>query len=316
MRRGQPANQVATATPLHECRDAADFLSRFEGRLGTPVRALVDRFVDRDRLAAVILAGSIPLGLGTRASDIDLIVIVDSHEPIAMPAVDPGQGVVFAGAFTGDARLDVGEVILTMDDVQVDLHYVAGPRVAHAAAALAGGTVSLTEHEIGVLSRIKTGWVLDRRPAFDEHCSVLLADDSLEIRTATWHLVGALQELADARAALADSVPLALYLGRRCVEKSFAAFFAGRGFAYLGGKWLRALEAGRERTPWSVDDGVRAVCHEGTALLFPTPAGDEAAAGYVDRVARFIDLVRTETEKRLPFKVAFALCPQLHPAGQ
>jgi len=308
-----PSSHGKRGHGLHTCRTPDAFLARFEFELGTSLPSFVDHFIDRNRLAGVVLGGSIPLGLGTSSSDVDLIVMVDSGEPIEMPTVDPRHGVVFSGAFAGTARLDVGEVIVMRDGVEVDVHCVSGPRVVQTAAQVRDGSISLTEHEIGVLSRIKTGWVLDRSGAFDAYCGVLLDDNSLEVRAATWHLVGAFQELEDSQPALSDNIPLALHLGRKCVEKVFAAFFASRGFAFLGGKWMRAHNTDRSHALWPVDDDIRALTRDGLTLLFPNPADVEPAA-YLDRVARFVDLVRTEIEKDMTFKVAFALSPQLRSA--
>ena len=94
----------------------------------------------------------------------------------------------------------------------------------------------------GTAQATSSAWTLLRGPSFERHCGALLGGNALEIHAATWYLVGAVQELEDARTAVADSPMLALHLGRSCAERCFLAYFASRGFAYLGSKWLRALE--------------------------------------------------------------------------
>ena len=294
---------------LYTCTDSQDFIEKFTAELNLPFGDFLDRFGDGENRSAVLLAGSIPLGLGTGASDVDLMVILDDEDSLSLPPVDAETGVLFSGAFAGTARLDVAEAIAIVNGIEIDLHFVSGPRVADASMRIRDDTISLTEHEIGVLSRIKTGWALSTRETFDDYCGALIADNSLEIRTAAWHLIGAMQELEDARAALADYPLLALYLGRRCVEKVFSVFFAAKGFAFLGGKWLRALKPGAIHSLWVGGDEVNTVISHGVKLLFPTAT--DAAAGYLDGVTEFVKQVRSEVEKDLSFKVAFAMSPQL-----
>lgn len=306
---------------LHTCTSADAFPAAFCDETGHSIYDVVARFCGGAVPCGVVLGGSIPLGLGSPASDVDLLILLDPPSTTgngtagngvpALPQQDPRTGVVFSATFASDGgtRLASGEVVAMMGGVEVNGQLLSAVAVGELIRRGVGARVSLTAHEIGLLSRLKTGWTLLRGPSFDRHCGALLSGNALEIHAVTWYLVGAVQELEDARAAVADSPMLALHLGRSCAERCVLAYFASRGFAYLGSKWLRALEpdspAHRLR---ALADGIPGGF---AALELMFPARDDAAEAYLDRVAALVATTRQVIEQDRAFRIAFSLCPQL-----
>lgn len=295
---------------FHLCPTAEAFLDQFERAAGRPLSAFVGRFAVSDRVAACVLVGSIPLGIGSSASDVDVLVLIDGADALRdQPrGLDDDEDVVFSGRSDDTSALVAAEVIAMIGGVEVDFEFIVGDRVREAARRVTRSRVALAGQEIRILSRLKTGWILQSRSAIDDVCAALRADQSLEVHCAVTNFVFALQDLEDARAALPGDVALALHLGRSCVERGFASYFATKGYAYLGSKWLRLLRA--------PDAALRPLASVGLGLLFPTL--DDGAAqveGYLADVAGFLavtrDAIQTGTADKV-FRVAFTMCPQVY----
>jgi hypothetical protein len=297
---------------LHSSKGPVDFLLAFESETGLSLHSFIERFVDSKDVSAVILAGSIPLGLATSASDLDLIVLLQSENNRPMPSASTHPEVIYAAERQGGSTtLEARQVVAMLNGVEVDAHFLSAQVVADLSKRIARAGVLLTSNETCFMSRIKTGWVLTQTEGFSGYVGRLLRDNSLEIHTTTNNLVGALQELEDARVALADSHELALHLGRCSVEKCFMAYLSARGYAYPGGKWLRLLRLLEPLRPQDSDSYQTLMSH-GVNLLFPTTVNREVAENYLTEVAEFFRSVKELIEIDRTFKVAFALCPQIH----
>jgi hypothetical protein len=291
---------------LHLCRTPAEFLASFERTAGRSVDAFVERFARLDRVAASLLVGSIPLGIGSSASDIDIVVLIDGASALRDDArIDEDENIVFTGRSDDETTaLVLAEVIAMLGGVEVHLEFILASRIAEWAKQVTEARVSLAAQQVRILGRIKTGWVLSARESSDDVCGALMRDNSLEVHCAVTSFVYALQDLEDARVALAGNVPLALHLGRSCVERCFASCFATKGFAHLGSKWLRFLK--------TADESLRRVADAGVPLLFP-PLGDRAhAESYLNDVADFSAIARDAIQRDTAFRVAFRMCPQIY----
>lgn len=293
---------------LHRCTDADEFKTAFEALAGEPVGTLVRRLTGQPEPRGIVLGGSIPLALGTERSDVDLLVLVDGINQNANEA-GHAKDVLFSGLFSGDGkRLALGEIVAMIRGVEVNCQLLLANAVVAFAERVARAGVSLTPYEIGLMSRLKTGWILEEGPGFDEYCRKPLAGDALEIHATIWYLVGAAQDREDAHAALSDSPMLAVHLGRSSVERAILAWFASCGFSYVGAKWLRAFGEGKSG-PLVAAGLPRS--REAFALLFPGDASLHGAAAYLETVDGFLRTTRQEIERKLPYKIAIALCPQL-----
>lgn len=296
---------------LHNCNGPSDFLSAFEAETGMSLDGFIDRLADRESVNVVILAGSIPLGVATSVSDLDLIVLLESPNSRPLPSARTFPEIVFAAEGQVGSMLEARQVVAVLNGVEVDVHFLSAPAVVALAKRIARAGVLLTPNEICFMSRIKTGWVLAQNERFSDIVGRLRCDNSLEIHTATTYVTGSLQELEDAHAALTDNQELALYLGRCSVEKCFTAFLASRGYAYTGGKWLRLI--GRLEAPRSLSsDSFRSLLANGVRLLFPAPGGRATTEQYLAEVGSFLRSAREVMELDPLFKVAFAMCPQIN----
>lgn len=301
---------------FHTCTDAEDFLATFGRVAGQSVRTFISRFVPSDHVVGCLLVGSIPLGIGTGASDVDILVLIDDKNAVRDQEshADRGDGIVFSGQFSDDdTALVLAEVIAVLNGIEVDFELIPSDRVRELAGRVSGPGVFLTNQEVRILSRIKTGWVLFARDSLNESCGGLLRDSSLEVHCAVTNLVFALQDLEDARAALADDLPLALYLGRACVERCFASYFASKGYAFLGGKWLRFLKHHRDAGKGAGYEELQRLASLGLLLMFPSlDAHEEEVVTYLDEVAVFLADTRKLIQADKTFRVAFQMCPQVY----
>ena len=67
---------------LHECLDGEDLSARFQSLTGRSIKDVVDAVVSADTPKAIFAVGSLPLGMGTSGSDVDLIVLVDGRDAL------------------------------------------------------------------------------------------------------------------------------------------------------------------------------------------------------------------------------------------
>ena len=291
---------------LHLCKTPAEFLASFERTAGQTVAAFVERFASADRIAASLLVGSIPLGIGSSASDVDIVALIDDASALRDETrIEDDENIVFTGRSDDQTTaLVLAEVIAFLGGVEVHLEFILASRVGEWAKQATESRVSLAAQQVRILGRVKTGWVLSSRESSDGVCGALMRDNSLEVHCAVTSFVYALQDLEDARVALAGNVPLALHLGRSCVERCFAACFATKGFAHLGSKWLRFLK--------TADESLRGLADAGVPLLFPSLGDRASAESYLNDVAELTALARDVIQRDTAFRVAFRMCPQIY----
>lgn len=297
---------------LFRCMDPKAFARDFSEATGEDVGAVARRASGINAITGVVLGGSIPLGIGTSVSDVDLLVLTDPQIALELPPSGTG-GVLHAGEFSTVRKgLVRGEVVMLCAGIEVNCQLLSQTALADAAAQLEKGRISQTPHEFGHLSRLRTGWVLDGETAMTKTLAPLRTRNTLDLHCSAWYLVAARLGIEDARAALEDSLLLAQHLARGAVEHGVLAWFGSQGFGYVGSKWLRALEPARAATPL----GKAAASLPGRTvlpeLLFPSSAADKAtAAAYVNASDSYVGKLRKEMESDRRFAVAFALSPQL-----
>ena len=297
---------------LYRSTDAATFAAAFEAETGRRIEQVVAELCVDNDACGVVLGGSLPLGLGTPASDVDLLVLLDDADQEMLPKPNARDGIVFAGRFADSgAQIARAEIVAVVAGIEVNCQLLSATAVERAGQQISRAQVSLTPYEIGLLSRLKTGWTLEHTTAFDRRCAPLVSRNALEIRSAVWYLVGAAQDLEDARSALADSPMLALHLGRSCAERAILAFFAAQGFAYVGAKWMRAFEPAHAPGRLGRIAGALPGGRAALRILFPDCADPAGAVAYLEDVGSFMADIRREIESEAAFKIAIALCPQL-----
>ncbi len=288
---------------LHESISAQDFLCRLEREAGSPSLWHPTRFVAADRLEGLVLGGSIPLGIASPASDVDLIAVV--RELNDLPATFSRQeALLFAGR-----REDSAHVILLCNHVEIDISFVAMPRISAIYQAVCCGGAMPPTSDVRLLSRLKRGWILSASLAFAHFLDTLRDDRTVEVRCSVTNFIFALQTLEDAVAALPDNLPLSLHLGRLCVEWAMQAYFASLGELHVGDKWLRLARRGVGRCDSAPDSTLPG---QAERLLFPElNLKDEWVVRYLDEVRMFTSRVRSCVEQDPALRLAFRICPQI-----
>jgi hypothetical protein len=295
---------------LHQCRTAEEFCTRFAATTGSTVQQVVNDLIPSASPKAVFCVGSIPLGMGTRGSDVDMIVLVDRKEALANgkeTTVNNRQRASFSN--DTDALL-AGTFLQLHAGVLVDIQVAITPAIRDVYTRLRRRSPELSETEIRILGRLRTGWLLWETEGYLEQYSIKRSDPTLAIYCCTRNFVTALTHQRKAAKALElHDVTLALQLGRACAEMAYLAYFASEGLMYLGVKWLaqlgfaRGAAERRARHP---------ILDEGLQLLFPAFQSTEAeATRYLQEVGEFLGSVRGLIEEQILYRIAFKACVQI-----
>ena len=305
-----PYNVVTHARHrLHECKSADEFRPCFEEATGCLVENIADHIVRHTAPKAIFLAGSLPLGMGTSGSDVDLIVLIDtkdaqvSRERLANTDQDL--------EFVNDGDMLLSGISLTLrHGIPVEVQVVLTSAVAAVYRRLRRRGPDLTETEIRTLGRLATGWLLWQSERYMEDSGVDLTDPSLSIYCATRSFVFALLQRSKAARALEQrDIPLSLHHARTSVEESYLAYFASEGLPHLGSKWLAKIGHAYD-APQRIAE--HPLLTQGIRLLFPTLSSSlTEASQYLREASEFIMSMRSLIERRVRFRIAFNACPQI-----
>ena len=297
---------------LHECTTAEEFALRFEASTGHSVRQVVDQVVASSEPRAVFLVGSLPLGMASEGSDVDLNVLVDSKAALlekSSEITNTDQRLVFSNE---SDILRASEFLTVANGILVDTVVVVTPAIKQIYGRLRSKGPELSETEIATLSRLSTGWLLWESEGYLERSGVTLTDSALDVYCCTRYFVSALHHVKKGRKAVdfAD-IPLALHFGRSSVEMAYVAYFAAEGFSYLGAKWLAQIGYARGA---SERLSRHPLLKEGVRLLFPSfPATVSETECYFQEVGEFVTSIRKLIEQKTLFRIAFSACPQVVP---
>jgi Nucleotidyltransferase domain len=295
---------------LHECRGAAEFRLHFEATTGCPVHTLADDVVSPSAPKALFLVGSLPLGMATSGSDIDLIVLIDDRKDLLRgdhSIANSEQQMVFSN---DSDPLMAGMHLMLRAGILIDLQVAITPAIHEVQRRLRRRGPELSENEVRTLGRLGTGWLLWESEGYLERNAVLLDDAALRVYCCTRNFVSALIHRRKALKAVdLDDFVLATHLGRSSVELAYLAYFASEGLPYLGAKWPAQIGHARGASKRLAE---HPVLKEGIRLLFPACEPRRSVAlGYLEAVAEFLTRIQALIERQVLFRIAFQACPQI-----
>ena len=308
----QPSYNVVVPAlhALHECQTVEEFIPRFELASGCTVARIADHVVQATAPKAIFLVGSLPLGMGTSGSDVDLIVLVDSRTALVSAeerAANSDQQL----EFSNDNDMLLAGISLTLKQgLPVEIQVALAPTIQSVYRRLRRRGPELSEVEIRTLGRLSTGWILWQSEGYLQQHAGDLADPSLAVYCSTRSFVSCLlQRSKAARALERRDIPLALHHGRLSVEDAYLAYFASEGLPHLGSKWLAKIGHAYDAAQRTERDPLLT---QGVHLLFPrlTPSVAEAA-DYLQDAGEFTAAMRHLIERRTRFRIAYAACPQI-----
>jgi hypothetical protein len=295
---------------LHECRTADEFRACFEATTRRSIQHVTDTLLPDTAPRAILSVGSIPLGMGTRGSDIDLIVLVDARESLLNNEKRLANS-RHQASFSNEADSLVATSFLELHaGLLVDIQVALAHSIRDIYARLRRRGPELSETEVRILGRLKTGWLLWQSESYLERNCIDWTNRTLDVYCCTRNFVTALTHQRKATKALElHDVVLALQLGRGSVEMAYLAYFASEGLVYLGAKWLAQLGFARgahERL------GRHPLLRQSLHLLFPVFTATEAeAAQYLRDVGEFLRSIRGLIEQQILFRIAFKACVQI-----
>jgi hypothetical protein len=295
---------------LYECCTAEAFCARFAAATGLPVQQVADDLIGTAVSRAIFCVGSIPLGMGTRGSDVDLIVLVDSKEALSGSTGFAANDSQQASFFNESDALIAATYMRLHAGILVEVQVAIATAIRSVYTRLRRRSPELSENEIRILGRLRTGWLLWETEGYLERNSINSNDRTLPIYCCTRNFVTALTHQRKAAKALElHDVPLALHLGRACVEMAYLAWFASEGYVYLGVKWLAQLGFARGAQERLVR---HPLLKQNLHLLFPIFGSTEAeVARYLREAGEFLSAVRVLIEEQILFRIAFKACVQI-----
>jgi hypothetical protein len=295
---------------LYECRTAEEFRVRFEATTGNPLQQVTDRLIRKGAPRALFCVGSIPLGMGTRGSDVDMILLVDSKDVLASGNATVVNNSQQAAFFNETDALLVGTFMQLHEGILVDVQVAITPAIRSIYARLRRSSPELNETEIRILGRLRAGWLLWESESYLEQNAINGNDRTLPVYCCTRNFVIAINHERKAIKALElHDVALALQLGRASAEMGYLAYFASEGLVYLGAKWLAQLGFAR-----GAQDrlGRHPLLKRNLQLLFPIfGSSEEQAARYLGDVRGFLKEIRGLIEEQILFRIAFKACVQI-----
>lgn len=295
---------------LYECRSAEEFRTRFEATTGRSVQHVTDGLIQSGTPRALFITGSIPLGMATRGSDVDMVVLVDSKDALINTEGRAANDSQQAAFFNESDALLAGTFIQLHEGILVDVQVVIASAIRDIYARLRRRSPELSEMEIKILGRLRNGWFLWETEGYLQRNAVDFDDRTLAVYCCTRSFVTALTNHRKAAKALElHDIPLALHLGRACTEMAYLAYFASEGLMYLGAKWPAQLGFARgapERL------ARHPLLKESLHLLFPAFTSTEAdAVQYLREVGVFLTSMRSLIEEQILFRIAFKACVQI-----
>lgn len=262
------------------------------------MRHVVDQLVAPEARKAVFLVGSLPLGMATGGSDVDLILLVDSRAVI----LNNETGNIREGA----SDLLVKHFWFFVGGVDIDVMMVITPTINSIYECLRGKNPWLGESEIMILSRLGAGWLLWQSDQYLERNGVVINNSELDVRCSTKRFVFAFAHREKAVKALAvNDISLCLHHGRLSVEKAYLAYFSSEGLSYLGDNWLAQITRA---------DGALERVHrhpllmEYVHLLFPVYRSTQVeAAQYLQAVSESLTKIRRLIEEKSSYRLAYGI---------
>jgi hypothetical protein len=294
---------------LHECRNVDEFCLRFEDLTACPVSSIANDITPPELPKAIFLVGSLPLGMATSDSDIDMIVLVDSKAALLNQQRSIANSDQHLEFFNEGDSLLAGMFLTMKAGILMDLQVAITPAIHQIQNRLRRRGPELSENEIRILGRLGTGWLLWQSEDYLGRNGVILNDPALGVYCCTRHFVSALLHRRKAVKALDLGDPvLGMMLGRSSVELAYLAYFSSEGYPYLGPKWPALIGHARGA---SERVNRHPLLKQGIRLLFPCDAA--SAAQYLRDVQEFHCSMKALIEQKLMFRIAFRACPQIDP---
>jgi hypothetical protein len=299
---------------LHRCASPVEFVDRFVAASGSGMDSIGSGIIHDTQPRAVFLVGSIPLGMATSGSDIDLFVLIDDRDALVARDQQSNSDQILEFSNAEDPLL-AGMSATLHNGILVDVHFVLSEGIRAIGSRLRLRGPELSEPEIRTLGRLGTGWLLWQTDDYLKRSGLNLNDPTFAVYCCTKSFVSALIQRRKAVHTLAQSdIPVTLQLGRSSVEAAYLAYFASEGLTYLGSKWLAQIGCARgaperlQRHP---------VLKEGIELLFPSVSSSVAdVADYLKNVRAFHASVQTLIEQKVLFRIAFKACAQIQAAKE
>lgn len=286
---------------LHLSTSAEDLIEKLDRRLESREAWHPSSFIDAP-LEALVIGGSIPLGIGSPRSDVDVIALVQNERDLPnAAAIRPD--VIFRSSREGESH-----IIVVSGPIEIDINVISMMRIESIFETARRGKGLPPTSDMRLLARLKHGWVISQGASSRDLINKIQNDRTIEIRSALVAYILAYQSFEDAVAAIDDDPILALHLGRMTVDWLMQAYFAALGHLYIGDKWLRLMHR-RNRATLNVDVDVAGEVED---VLFPTLSrSNEGAVAYLNKVASFAVGLRSRMAKDPALGLALRMSRQV-----
>ena len=174
---------------LHLCRTPEEFCRRLKSLTGRSAEELAAQVVASDAPGAIFAVGSLPLGMGSSGSDVDLIVLVDSETALLNGDDRIANNTQQLEFYNEGESLLAGTFLSMNEGIVVDLEVALTPAIHNVYRRLRRRGPELSETEIRILGRLSSGWLLWQSEGYLERNAVVLNDPALAVYCCTKHFV-------------------------------------------------------------------------------------------------------------------------------
>jgi hypothetical protein len=272
---------------LHRCTTVEELIRALRKLDIDPV-SLVSEFVKPSFDIGILITGSIPWGVATGVSDLDILALLPSGDALKKKRREiPGGVVKYLPSFAANML----EISLFVSGIEIDVLCIVNPAVAsEVEPERIRDAAWLHEHHPGedVLMRLATGWVVDGQRVVDRW-KTHYQTDHLRSKWMAVEFTTATKDLEDMQAGIGLAAGHVAAIGAYAVMHLLHALMAYQGAYCTSVKWMLRIEQLID----TADPEMRQVLIRGRELAFPTLLqGVAEERAYVERVLDYCGVVR------------------------
>jgi hypothetical protein len=293
---------------FHLCDSAENFNISFNKIFGIDPKTFVREHFVKTEEFILLISGSIPLGIGSKASDLDFVVLVNNYDDILIKDKIDDSQVLHSTSMEWQFSKFVCTLVLR--GAELDFEFISYQDVQSAIGRINKGSYWPSENEVRILDRIKNGWLL-AIPEGDVSFDLIKKENfvGLEIQCLTKDFVVALKYMEDATASIEANSHLACYLARFSIEHASLCYLASFGYCNIGKKWILFLQ---HCTQSGMCD--KNLEDEILKLLFEnTKDANFSTQEYLKSISELLARIKDQIcRKKKLHNIAFATCPQIY----
>ncbi|MGA4605127.1 hypothetical protein [Pseudoalteromonas maricaloris] len=295
---------------LFNSRDVDTFLDRFRENTKVDLQTLINKIANDTAVDSAYIVGSIPVGVGSRISDVDIYVIINKDingGNFAPDVLNMAEQVKWYSS--DDDPLVIGEAIFIINGVKVDVELLRASGIESMCNRLGSSHTLLSDSDINVFGKIRAGWALPF-PSGELGEKLSSKEKAFDIYVTTKCLFTAISWFNKSMIVSGNTYVHSVLLARYAVEQCFSAYFASIGYAALRAKWVQFLMQGACQLSEFDQGNFNKIRESGLSLLFPdfeSTTNEEGFIKYLEKVRGFLLVTKKVLTSSPEYKIAISL---------